>query len=89
MRKHIFAYTPPGFAPPYLSVNREEDGEIIVTVRAQAPVGAPQPIAAIEVPLLELVKLVACVAEFTSAKLRELPEDDAKMLLLQAKADLA
>lgn len=30
---NIFAYTPPGSYPPYLSVNRLENGDVSVTVR--------------------------------------------------------
>lgn len=34
MRENLFAYTPPGVAPPpYISINREEDGTISLTVR--------------------------------------------------------
>jgi hypothetical protein len=94
MSKTLFAFTPsspPEGYVPYLNV-REQDGCVIITVRGNTvtPQGAEtQGPASIDLPLLELVKFVACVAEYTSAKLRELPEDDAKMLLLQAKADLA
>jgi hypothetical protein len=36
MFENLFAYTPEGIPnPPYLSINREEDGRISVTVRGE------------------------------------------------------
>jgi hypothetical protein len=35
MRKNLFAYTAPGFAPPFLSINAE-DGIVEVIVRSPA-----------------------------------------------------
>jgi hypothetical protein len=32
-RQNVYAYTPPGFYPPYLSINLEESGEYSVHVR--------------------------------------------------------
>lgn len=38
-RINIFAYTPAMLSPPYLSVNREEDGSVSFHVRSAAPAG--------------------------------------------------
>ena len=38
MRLNLFAYTPPGFAPPYISINREGD---VTTVTVRSP-GTPE-----------------------------------------------
>jgi hypothetical protein len=36
MRKNIFAHTDPGNYPQYVSINREENGDISLTVRSAA-----------------------------------------------------
>lgn len=36
MRSNITAFTPPGFAPPFFSVNTLEDGRIEIIVRSVA-----------------------------------------------------
>lgn len=33
MHKNIFAWTPPGFDPPYVSLNQQTDGTITLDVR--------------------------------------------------------
>jgi hypothetical protein len=66
-RKCIFAYTPPGFYPPYLSINLEEHGVVSVSVRGpkKAETETTQPHASIEITDKEqLVHLFASIGEF-------------------------
>lgn len=41
MRENIFAHTPPGAdMPPYISINREENGNVSITVRSPKELGS-------------------------------------------------
>lgn len=65
-RQNIFAYTPPGFSPPYLSINLEESGEYSVHVRGPKKDEAEttQPHASINLPDQEhLLHLFAAIGE--------------------------
>lgn len=69
-RRNIFAYTPPDSNyPPYISINREADGSVTVTVRdgsatayGVVPYKVAGPTATITVPAPQLQKLVAAFA---------------------------
>jgi hypothetical protein len=66
-RKNIFAYTPPGFSPPYLSINHEEHDVVSVTVRGAKKDEAEttQPHASIEIAdKNQLVHLFASIGEY-------------------------
>ena len=56
MPRNIFAYTPPGNCPPYVSLNRQDDGQIVLSVRG--PGGDPNdPTAYLPLPSEELAGL--------------------------------
>lgn len=57
MRHNIYAYTVAGIDPPYVSMNREEDGRITLHVRGAKLGAAPAPEVQIEIPQAEFDKL--------------------------------
>lgn len=59
-RVNVFAYTAPGaHYPPYLSINREEDGRLTITVRGIHRLTIDHQV--IELPLAEFRKMIdAC-----------------------------
>lgn len=62
MRQNIFAYTPPISAPPYLSINEDEDGVIRLVVRGyEDPETHVAWHATINMPVNELLKMAAAV----------------------------
>jgi hypothetical protein len=67
MYKNIYAYTPPGSAPPFISINEDEEGIVSLTVRSLPRVeGEPQPIAQMNISEEELLKLAIAVLNWAS-----------------------
>lgn len=57
---NIFAYTPHEISPPYISINRRDDGKIYLTVRSK---GARE-VSEIELPESELANLEGAIMEY-------------------------
>lgn len=56
MPHNLFAYTPPGSEPPYLSINRMPDGTVEFTVRSTKQLGGHT--AMINLPSVEFTRLL-------------------------------
>lgn len=64
MRHNIYAYTVAGIDPPYVSLNREDDGRVVLHVRGAKFGNGPAPEIQIELPQGE-------VENFGAALLRD------------------
>jgi hypothetical protein len=73
MQTNIFAYTAPGGSyPDYLSINRQDDGRVTITVRSPAKQGKGYPIcgtvAELTLPGDHLGELIAALQEHRATK---------------------
>lgn len=57
---NIFAYTPHEISPPYISINRRDDGKIYVTVRSK---GARE-VSEVELPESEIENLQCALYKY-------------------------
>ena len=61
--KNIFAYTPVGLAPPFVSLNQRSDLSYCLTMRGPGKEGECGPAVEITVPASELAKLSEAIHE--------------------------
>lgn len=62
--ENIAAFTPPGFAPPFVSINKVADGKIEILVRGEAVSGdAYGPCASIKMSRAEFAAIVENIAK--------------------------
>ncbi|MFO0271349.1 MAG: hypothetical protein ACK53W_12545 [Gemmatimonadota bacterium] len=62
MAEQVFAWTPPGLAPPYVAVREEANGEMTIIVRGPAAAaGVPGPVGQTTMPYAQAVKLAEAI----------------------------
>jgi hypothetical protein len=66
---NIAAYTPPGLAPPFLSINAPDEDSVTIHVRSEKdPLCVAAPQAQITIPLCQFYELMVAVRDWLKTK---------------------